>query len=426
MPRCRPSTTHTMRLVILSQYYPPEMGAPQARLSELAGRFVARGHEVRVLTAMPNYPRGKVYPGYGGLWRRERLGAARVLRTWLVPSKSKSIGRRLFSYMTFVASSALAGTFALPRTDVLLTESPPLFLGMTGWWLSRLKRARWVFNVSDLWPEGAVDLGLVREGPALRAARALEAFCYRRAFLVTGQSRSILANIEQRFPEVPTHHLSNGVDPRLFRPDLVADRARFGLPEDAVVALYAGLHGVFQGLDQLLEAAHRLRDMERLRIVLVGDGPEKEALQARARALALGNVLFLEPLPRDAMPVLTASADIAIACLKTKILGAVPSKIYEAMGCGKPLMLVAEGEAAEIVGQTESGLSVAPGDLDGLTAGLRRLTEDDGLRRRLGTAGRRAAETRFDRWAIADRFIDRLEQGLAETSTDRPDGEGER
>lgn len=401
-----------MHFAILSQYYPPEMGAPQARLSELAQRFLARGHHVSVLTAMPNYPRGKIYPGYGGLVRREDLEGVRVVRSTLYPSKSPRILPRLISYMSFVSTSALSGTFCLPKIDYLLTESPPLFLGMTGYYLSRLKGARWIFNVSDLWPEGAVDLGIIEDGLALRLARRLEAFCYRKSFLVTGQSRGILGNIEQRFPEVETHHLSNGVDPRLFHPEVAADRDRFGIPEGAIVALYAGLHGVFQGLDQLLEAAHRLRDIEDFRLVLVGDGPDKEHLKRQAAERRLGNVLFLDPQPRDAMPQLVASADISVACLKTKILGAVPSKIYEAMGGGKPLMLVAEGEAAQIVDETGCGLAVDPGDLDGLAEAMRRLVEDEALRRRLGLAGRRASEDRFDRWRIADLFIDRLEKEL--------------
>lgn len=401
-----------MHFAILSQYYLPEMGAPQARLSELAQRFLARGHQVSLLTAMPNYPRGKIYPGYGGLLRRETLDGVRVVRSALYPSKSPRILPRLISYMSFVGTSAVAGTFCLPKIDYLLTESPPLFLGMTGFYLSRLKGARWIFNVSDLWPEGAVDLGIISEGPALSLARRLEAFCYRKSFLVTGQSRGILGNIEQRFPDVQTHHLSNGVDPRLFHPEVPADRARFGIPQGAMVALYAGLHGVFQGLDQLLETAHRLRDIEDFRLVLVGDGPDKENLKSRAAEQGLDNVLFLDPQPRDAMPHLVASADISVACLKTKILGAVPSKIYEAMGGGKPLMLVAEGEAANIVEETGCGFAVDPGDLDGLSASMRRMVEDRELRQRLGEAGRRAAEQRFDRWRIADVFIDRLEKEL--------------
>ncbi len=401
-----------MRFAILTQYYPPEMGAPQARLSELAARFVDRGHEVVVLTAMPNYPRGRIDPGYRGLLRREERDGVRVVRTAIYPTKSVGMVRRMASYLSFVASSALLGAVFLPRVDYLLTESPPLFLGLSGFFLSRLKGARWIFNVADLWPEGAVEMGIVSDGPALRAARALEAFCYRRAWLVSGQSRGILENIESRFPEVETHHLSNGVDTELFAPGVAPARQRLGLGREGhPVAVYAGLHGIAQGLGQILDAAARL-DEARLDIVLVGDGPEKEELVARARQLALANLRFLDPLPRSAMPELLASADIAIACLGRTLLGAVPSKIYEAMGAGRPLVLVAEGEPAEIVRRAGAGLTVAPGDVAGLAAALRRLAENPDERRGMGRRGRRAAESRFDRQRICDRFIDLLEERL--------------
>lgn len=400
-----------MRLAIHTQYYPPETGAPQARLSELAARFVARGHQVFVLTAMPNYPMGRVYEGYGGLLRREKLAGTRLIRTYIYPSKSVSMLPRLWNYFSFVCSSLGLGAFTLPEVDYLLTESPPLFLGIAGYGLSRLKRARWIFNVSDLWPESAVHLGVVKEGPALRLSYALEAFCYRKAWLVTGQSRGILSNIERRFPEVPCQLLTNGVDPDLFRPDLEPRREQFGL-EGTCVAVYTGLHGIAQGLDQLLAAAHRLRDVEGLSIYLVGDGSEKEALKQRARELELPNLHFLDSLPRAEMPSLMASADIAIACLKQTLPGAVPSKIYEAMGASRPLVLVGDGEPAEILRETGAGLAVAPGDLDALEAAFRTLAKDPAKRQELGAAGRRAAETRFNRWRIVDTLIDRLEEGL--------------
>ena len=402
-----------MRIAIHTQYYPPEMGAPQARLSELATRFVTRGHEVYILTAMPNYPGGKIHHGYGGVLRREELDGARVIRTCIYPTKSVGILRRLASYFSFVVSSALCGSFSLPRVDYLLTESPPLFLGISGFILSRLKGVRWIFNVADLWPESAVELGVLSDGPGLRMARALEAFCYRKAWLVSGQSRGILDSIERRFPEVATHHLSNGVDPERFHPGLAPDRDRFELGRNGgCVALYAGLHGMAQGLDQLLEAGARLRDYGALRIVLAGDGPAKEALKARAEALGLENVRFLDPQPRAIMPQLLASSDVAVACLKRPMLGAVPSKIYEAMGAGRPLVLAAEGEPAEIVLESGAGLVVAPGDVEGLAEALRRLAESPDERREMGKRGRRAAETRFHRRKIADAFIDRLERGL--------------
>ncbi len=403
-----------MRFAILTQYYPPEMGAPQARLSELAARFVERGHQVFVLTAMPNYPRGKFFPGYGGLLRREAHDGVQIIRTTLYPTKRVGLVPRLTNYFSFVGSSLLCGAFTLPKVDFLLTESPPLFLGISGYLLSRLKGTRLIFNVADLWPQSAVELGVVGDGMALKAALALEAFCYHKAWLVSGQNRGILDDIERRFPEVPTHHLSNGVDPELFHPGVVSRRQHFGLGrDDECIVLYAGLHGLAQGLTQVLEAAARLRDVTGLRFAMVGDGPAKEHLQAKAAEMQLDNISFFDPQPRQMMPELLASADIAIACLERSMIGAVPSKIYEAMGAARPIVLAAEGEPADIVQQSGGGLTVPSGDVAGIAAAIRRLAEHPDERRALGERGRQAAIERYHRGKIVNSFIDRLEGALS-------------
>jgi glycosyltransferase involved in cell wall biosynthesis len=364
-----------------------------------------------VLTAMPNYPRGKIYEGYGGLFRREERDGVRVLRCWLYPHQGLGVAGRLLNYLSFVATSLVLGALFLPRVDYLLTESPPLFLGISGYLLSRLKRARWIFNVSDLWPESAVHLGILRPGWALSASGRLEAFCYRHAWLVTGQSREILESIRSRFPSVRTYHLSNGVDAKDFHPRRRSDEARrdllglAGASEPACVAVYAGLHGLAQGLDQILAAAARLRHRPEIRILLVGEGPTKRELQEMARDLRLEGVKFVDSLPRERVPAVLACADAAIVPLKTQLPGAVPSKIYEAMGSGIPIVLVADGEPAEIVRSSGAGITVSPNDVPNLAAALEQLSQSASLRTRLGAAGRQAAETLFDRGRIAEAFV---------------------
>jgi glycosyltransferase involved in cell wall biosynthesis len=359
---------------------------------------------------MPNYPQGRLVDGYSGPVRREEKDGLRIIRATLYPTKSLGLVRRLSSYLSFVASSFLAGSAFLPRVDYLLTESPPLFLGPAGHALSRLKSARWIFNVSDLWPESAVRLGLIGEGRALRWSKKLEAFCYRKAWLVTGQSRGILDDITRRFPTVRSHHLSNGVDTDRFRPDRPVPPEREGLgTDDECIIVYAGLHGAAQGLEQILEAAARLELAQAYRIVFIGDGPEKERLIERAQALGLDNVRFLDPIPRERMPGVLAASDIGIACLKETIPGAVPSKIYETMGAGRPVVLVAGGEPAEIVRRCDCGFAVEPGETKMLVDVLGRLIENQSLRRKMGARGREAALERFDRSKIADAFIDFLE-----------------
>lgn len=402
-----------MRITILTQYYPPEIGAPQARLSEFAVALVRRGHAVTVLTAMPSYPVGKIHAGYGGFVRREQRDGVEVIRTPIFPAQRADFLGRLANYLSFTCSAAVIGTFLLRRCEYLIVESPPLFLGLAGLWLSWRTRAAMVFNVSDLWPESAVRLGVVRAGSlGHRLAAWLEGFCYRHAALVTGQTKTIVEDIADRFPQCRTYHFSNGVNTHAFHPKRRTAAGRAGLgaeSADACVALYAGLHGLAQGLDRVLDAAEALRTDPRLRLVLVGDGPAKEKLVQQARKQNLSNVRFLEPLARDKIPPLVAAADIVLVPLATHIPGATPSKLYEAMASGRPVVLVAGGEPAALVRKHRAGIVVTPGDGPALVEALRTLCADAALRQQMGASGRRTVEQLFEKGDIDNAFIAYLE-----------------
>jgi glycosyltransferase involved in cell wall biosynthesis len=395
-----------VKLAILTQYYPPEIGAPQARLSAIAEGMARRGHAVTVLAAKPNYPVGRVRPGYPGLVAREEGDGVTVLRTLIYPTQRADLLHRLACYFSFVASSAVAGTLLLKRPDYLLVESPPLFLGLAGLWLSWSQSARLIFNVSDLWPESAVRLGVIQPGSAgHRWSELVESACYRRAWLVTGQTSAIVTDIQERFPRVRTHHLSNGVDTAKFRPDA-------GSPSPSSCrVLYAGLLGLAQGLDQLIDAAIALRHEPDLEFVLAGEGPCRAALIERVAAQGLERVRFLDPRPHADMPALLASADIIVVPLHRSFGDAVPSKLFEALASGRPIVLVASGEAARIVHEADAGIVVSPDDALALVSALRRLAADPALRARLGANGRAAAAERFDRHRIVDAFAALLEAG---------------
>ncbi len=403
-----------MKFAILTQYYPPEVGAPQSRLSALARAFVRRGHQVTVLTAMPNYPTGRIHKGYGGCFRQEVRDGVRVQRTFIWPTQKTDVPRRLASYGSFVLSAALAGSLRLDAPDYLLVESPPLFLGLAGVLLSRLKRARLIFNVSDLWPESAVRLGLVRQGSAAhRLSAALEHFCYRNAWLVTGQSMEIVNDIAARFPDCKTLHLSNGVDTQAFGPDTSTPAASHVLGKNGTcIALYAGLHGLAQGLELLVAAAASLPSSANLEMILMGDGPTKASVVDRVRAQQIPRVRFLGSRPHGDMPAILATADVLLVPLLRYIPGAVPSKLYEAMASGRPVILIGEGEAARIVREHDAGIVVAPGDLGGLVQALRILSSDADLRGRLGANGRAAAVRFFERSRVAATLIELLERSL--------------
>ncbi len=408
---------------MLTQYFPPEMGAPQVRLSELGERLITRDWEVEALTALPNYPTGHVLPGYSP-WRAvsEKVGNIRTVRVPLYPAKQGFV-RRLASYFSFGASAAVFGPSMIARPDVLFVESPPLFIGYAARYLAWRWKCPYVLNVSDLWPESAIRMGIVKPGIATAMAQRLERWLYRGAAAVTGQSDEIIAGVRAVEPQVRTLVVTNGVDPQRFGRTHADRDARTLLgDEPGPVFVYAGLLGWAQGLDQILDLARSIPEAIAGRFVLIGEGPERERLARRIAEERIDRVRLVGAQPRDRIPKLLAAADAAVITLGMNLPGAVPSKIYEAMASELPILLVASGEAAKRVRDAKAGLAIDPGDTDGLRQAFFRLASDVGLRHSLGSAGRRAAETTYHRDRIAgelDEFLRgvlvRRETGRAET-----------
>ena len=394
-----------LRLLILSQYFPPEMGAPQARLSELAECLIDRGWSVEALTALPNYPTGRVFPGYRS-WMPvvEQVGRVRSIRVPLFAAKT-GFTRRLASYLSFVASSSLFGPVFCSPPSLLLVESPPLFVG----WAARLLSLRWgvpyVFNVSDLWPESAIRMGVLKRGSISAWLERFEVGCYLRSAGVTGQTQEIIESVRRRALRIPVEVITNGVDPLRFGRGRETQAARELLgAAPGPIFIYAGLLGWAQGLGQVLDLARVLPPQVPGRFVLVGDGPERELIERRIRAENLERVTLLRAQPRQSIPSLLAASDAAVITLGMRLPGAVPSKIYEAMASQLPILLVAEGEAAQRIERANCGIAVTPGDAVGLGKAFERLATQPELRARLGAAGRRAAEGEYDRRVIADRL----------------------
>jgi glycosyltransferase involved in cell wall biosynthesis len=227
---------------------------------------------------------------------------------------------------------------------------------------------------------------------------------YKSAWLVTGQSKEIISEIQHQVPQARLHHLSNGVDSVEFHPQKRKEAVRQQYLRNGEAGfIYAGLHGLFQGLEQILLAAEKLKE-ESVRFLFFGDGPEKEALVKRASDLGLSNMNFYSPLSHRDISSIIASMDVAVVPLKKSIRGAVPSKIYEAMASGIPILLVANGEASEIIHRTRAGVAVAPGDIDGLVLSIRYLLSHGENCKEMGRCGRLVAETLFDRARIAEEF----------------------
>jgi glycosyltransferase involved in cell wall biosynthesis len=294
----------------------------------------------------------------------------------------------------------------LRRSDVLLVESPPLFLGLSARVARALRRCPYIFNVSDLWPDGVVDLGGVGVGAAVRYARRLECWVYAGAAALAGQSPTIAAVLRKRNPGKRVELLSNGVDMARFE---VASqdpllRERIGARPGDLVLIYVGLLGVAQGVDQIIQAAAVLSGREDLHFVIVGDGPEKADLVATVREQGLDRVRMFDSVPADQVPPLLLAADMALVPLRFALTGAVPSKIYEAMAAGLPVVFVGDGDGVGIVESSGVGVVCPIGDTAALVRAIERLAADRELRMRMGRGGREAAASQYSRRAVAGRL----------------------
>ncbi|MFI5203083.1 MAG: glycosyltransferase family 4 protein [Flavobacteriales bacterium] len=405
-----------MKFVILTQYFPPETGAPQNRLYELAVRLKKEGATVEILTAMPNYPQMKLYDGYKGkFYRKEVMDGMTVHRGWIYVSKSKSVFKRLLNYYSFVFSSFWIGLFKLKRHDVLICESPPLFLGKTAFLLSRLKRAKLIFNVSDLWPESAEKMGIVKNRFFLWIASRLERFMYKRSWIITGQTQGIVKSISNRFPKKTVHWLPNGVDPLFYNPDREKGswREDNGFKPNDFILLYAGIIGHAQGLEVIIDAAKRLREYTSIKFVLVGNGPQKEELLKLRKEAGVEQVYFFDSVPKDKMPDLVSAADVAIIPLRKLDLfkGAIPSKIFESLAMKKPILLGVDGEARDLfITEGNCGLYVEPENAVELANAVLKLADSPQLIKQLGENGRKYVEAKFSRDKIAHEFHQFIKQ----------------
>jgi glycosyltransferase involved in cell wall biosynthesis len=331
-----------MSFIVLSQYYPPETGAPQNRLHSLSKFLIRHGHSVQVVTALPNYPKNEIYPEYRRKFSvNETIDGVPVYRTWIFVSRSRSVLARLLNYFSFVITSFFS-LLRQPKAEYIICESPPLFLGFTAVLISKIKGSRLVFNVSDLWPESAEKLQIISSRTLIAIAYKLEKWIYKNSYMISGQTKGIVKSIESRFPLKKVVWCPNGVDVDFFEGEheTVNWRNEMNIAADDFVLLYAGIIGHAQGLEVILNAADILRSVP-VKFLIVGDGPEKEKLMAYAKEKELDNVTFQGNLQKSKIPSLIKTCDAYIVPLKKLELfkGAIPSKLFEPLSLGKPILL---------------------------------------------------------------------------------------
>ncbi len=401
-----------MRVLIVTHYFPPETGAPQARLSGLAAIWAGDGDEVTVLTGMPNHPTGVLPPAYRrAALRRERRDGYRVVRTWLYATANEGVPRKTLGHLSFMASSVLLGGRASGPADVVVVSSPTFFSILSGWLLARLKRARLVIEVRDLWPAIFVELGVLTNRRVIWALERLELAAYAAADQVVVVSEGFRADLLRRgVPSAKVHTIRNGVDLDRFTsaPESPRERAelraRLGAGPGDCLVLYAGTHGISQALTAIADAAAPL-DGRAIRFAFVGDGADKKRLERRVTELGLGNVTLLPGVPSAEMPDLLAAADICLVPLRKVPLFAtsIPAKMFEYLATGNAVVGSVTGEAAHILAEA-GAVVVPPEDSGSLAAAIAALAADGPLRAEIGRMGRAFVERRHDRAALAREY----------------------
>lgn len=385
-----------MRILFLTENFPPEANAAAARVFERACYWVRWGHEVDILTCAPNFPHGKLYPGYRNRWYGvELIDGVRVIRVKSYIAPNQGVARRTLDFVSFGLMGFIAGIFQA-RPDVIVATSPQFFAAVAGWALSLARRRPFVFELGDLWPASIVAVGALQPGRAIRLLEKLELFLYRQSAAVVALTRSFKTNLVSRGIDAEKIAVViNGVDLPRYKPR-PRDRefeAAWGLANQFVLG-YLGTLGMAHGLSNVLDAAEHLRARDDIRFLLVGPGAERDELIAEARRRGLTNIIFAPQQPKEMMPRIWSVCDVALIHLKDSPIFAevIPSKMFEAMAMGLPLLVVApRGEATDIAESDGAGLCVPPAAAAALAAAAARLKDEPALRTALAARALAAA-----------------------------------
>ncbi|MBC7986473.1 MAG: glycosyltransferase family 4 protein [Sphingomonadaceae bacterium] len=402
-----------MKILALTHYYPPEVNAPASRMSEHARAWTRAGHAVTVVTCAPNHPAGTLYPGYRNrAFQRENVDGIEVIRVWTWLAANEGFLPRILNYVSYFVS-VLVWQWRLPKADVVISTSPQFFCGLAGWLLRRRRRP-WVLEIRDLWPESIIAVGAMKRGPVIRALEAIEGWAYRKADLVVSVTDSFVPHIRARRPAGAIAVIKNGVDLALFGPaDGEAFKAAHGLT-GKFVAAYVGTHGMAHGLETVLDAAEILRERRDIAVLMVGGGAERERLEAERARRGLDNVLMLGQQPKAAMPAIWAATGAALVLLRglDTFKSVLPSKMFEAMALGVPMVLGVEGEAKKLMLDAKAGIAIPPENAPELAAAIVRLADDRAFAERVGQDARAFVERNFDRARLAEDYLVLLDDAV--------------
>lgn len=399
------------RWLILTQYYAPEIGAPQIRLRALARELRRHGHDVAVLTAMPNYPTGQVFPAYEGRWLcKEEMDGVKIRRTWVYAATGKSARTRLANYLSFTMTALLTALTG-PRPDILFVESQPLTLGVIAVLMKWLRGVPYVYNVPDLQVDVARQMNFISSPWLLELAYRLEDFFLKNSWKVSTVTQAFMTHFECRhLPREQITFLPNGADTEFLKPKAPCSQLlqRWNL-QGKKVFVYVGTHAYYHGLDTLIGAAELLRDRDDVVVLMIGDGPERGRLMEVAKARGLRNVVFGQS-PYEEMDSLYSIAYSSLVTLRNIEVAKQMrlSKVFPSLSCGVPVIYAGIGEAAELLSTHGCGVVVPPENPQALAAAIEALVASGDERDRMGQAGRNLVEKEYSWPAIVRSWLTEL------------------
>lgn len=408
------SNKRVQSVLYVSHYYPPEVNAPAIRVSQIARHWVEQGHKVTVLTGFPNHPSGIIPPDYSGrVLMREKRDDVDIIRTYMYAAPNKGFLKRILNYLSFMISSVVLGLPILGKIDIVIASSPQFLVAVAGYIMSVIKRVPFVFEVRDIWPEEIVAVGAIRNRLVIGLLKRIEMFLYRRARLIVAVAQGTIdILIRKGVPREKMVLVPNGISLREFsrNADIVGLREKNGFNGEFLVS-YIGTHGMAHRLQTVLSAAQKLRDNPGIKFMMIGDGAEKESLRRQAEQLSLDNVTFLPQQSHEQAIDYYKAADACLVPLRKARLFTknIPSKIYEIMASGRPILLGATGESCELIRKADAGLAYEPENAESLTQSILKLYSDRKLARRLGQNGYRYAAANCRRRDIADGYMSHLQ-----------------
>lgn len=390
-----------MHILVLTDRFIPEIAAPSFRVMDHAKIWVSLGHEVTVVTCVPNFPHGNVFAGYKNkLFQEEWIDGIRVVRLWSYMAENSGFMKRILDYASFMVS-AVVQCRRFSSFDVILATSPPLFVPVAGYMIAKLYGRPWVFELRDLWPASIAAVGAMN-GRTLALLEKLELFLYRRADRIISLTNSFKTNLTSRgISADKIDVIQNGVDTSFFSSENVRFDARnvLGVEKEVFLAGYIGTTGMAHGLETFVEAADLCRSNESIKFLLMGEGAERLRLEALAKSKRLSNIIFRDFMPHEEIPSYLAALNLFIVHLKPDPVfrTVIPSKIFEAMAMEIPLLHAVEGESAMLVSETGAGICIPAGEAQEMAGAIIDLFEHPEITREMARRGRTAVKGEYSR-----------------------------